>query len=168
MLLNAILALGAWASGNETNNLDDFFFRKAVSPWQDQSTLESGSLSLVQALLLLSNYAQKRNKPNTGWNSLGLAVRMALGLGLHRELPQWDISLLQREIRRRVWWAVFVLDSGASLTFGRPVLLPDVETTDVKQVLNVPDEVSGPSVAERMAKCYPASHCFDGDEPSPN
>ena len=147
MLLNSILALGAWTSGNESNDLDDIFYRRAVSSWQGQSILESGSLPLVQALLLLSNYTQKRNKPNTGWNFLGLAVRMALGLGFHRELPKWEINLLQREMRRRAWWALFVLDSGASMTFGRAILLPESDMMDVKQPLNVPDEVGGPNDA---------------------
>lgn len=158
MLLNSILAFGAWCSGND---LDDIFYRRAVSPWQDRCILESGSLPLVQALLLLSNYTQKRDKPNTGWNFLGLAVRMALGLGLYRELPKWDISILEREIRRRVWWGIFIFDSGASKTFGRVVLLPDSDTMDVKHVLNVPDEVSRSIVAIWMAKSYTASHSTD-------
>jgi transcriptional regulatory protein GAL4 len=34
-----------------------------------------------------------------------------------------------------------MFDSGASTTFGRPILLPDKEAMDVKLVLNIPDEV---------------------------
>ena len=63
-------------------------------------------------------------KAKTDWNYLGVAVRMALGLGLYRELPEWKISLHQREIRRRGWWGLFIFDTGASVAFGRPVLLP--------------------------------------------
>lgn len=141
MLLYAILALGAWTLGDEHADLDEVLYRTAISVWQDPSVFESASLTLVQALVLLSNYTQKRNKPNTGWNYLGLAVRMALSLGLHRELPEWKLSLLQREMRRRVWWGLFIFDSGASTTFGRTILLPEQEMIDVHQVLNIPDEV---------------------------
>jgi transcriptional regulatory protein GAL4 len=61
--------------------------------------LESGSLALVQGFTLLSNLAQKRNKVNSGSVYLGLAIRMAVGLGLHRELPLWSISPFEREVR---------------------------------------------------------------------
>jgi transcriptional regulatory protein GAL4 len=86
---------------------------------------------------------QKRNKPNTGSNYLGLAVRQSLSLGLHRELAGWRIGLLEREMRRRVWWGLFIFDSGASTTFGRHILLPDDD--DVGPVTNIPDETLTPS-----------------------
>jgi transcriptional regulatory protein GAL4 len=66
---------------------------------------------------------------------------MALSLGLHRELPAWNISLLQREMRRRAWWGLYMFDSGAATTFGRPILLPSRDAMDVKYVLNTNDEV---------------------------
>ena len=141
ILLHTVLALGAWTVGEGDGHLDDIFYRKAISYWQDRPIFESANLTIVQALVLLSNYTQKRNKPNTGWNYLGLAVRMGVSLGLHRELPEWNITLLQREMRRRVWWGLFIFDSGASVTFGRAILLPENNMIDVKSVMNLPDEV---------------------------
>jgi len=139
ILFYTVLAIGAWTSSNDDEGLDNFCYRKVVAYIQQQSIFEMGSLALVQALILLSNYVQKRNMPNTGSNLLGLAARMALSLGLHRELPEWDITLLEREMRRRVWWGLFIFDSGAQMTFGRPILLPD--DVDVKPVRNISDEV---------------------------
>lgn len=141
ILLNTILALGAWSVGDDNSDLDITFYQEARACLQQSSVFEIGNLTLVQALLLLSNYAQKRNKPNTGWNYLGLAVRMAMSLGLHKEFPGWKISLLQREIRRRLWWGVFIFDSGAAKTFGRPILLPEECVMDAKKVLNIHDDV---------------------------
>ena len=141
ILLNAILALGAWSIGDDSSELDIIFYQEARGYLLQSSVFESGNLTLVQALLLLSNYVQKRNKPNTGWNYLGLAVRMAMTLGLHKEFPDWNISLLQREIRRRLWWCVFMFDSGAAKTFGRPILLPEGSVMDAEQVLNIHDDV---------------------------
>ena len=66
---------------------------------------------------------------------------MALSLGLHKEFPHWEISLLQREMRRRVWWGLFIFDSGASITFGRPVLLPQQGIMDACHVLNIDENV---------------------------
>lgn len=141
MLLHTVLALGAWCLDGEETELDDQLYHTALSFGEDESMFESANLTFVQALVLLSNLSQKRNKPNTGGNFLGLATRMALSLGLHRELPDWNISLWQREVRRRIWWGLFLFDSGASTTFGRPILLPGRESMDVRCVLNVHDEV---------------------------
>jgi transcriptional regulatory protein GAL4 len=113
MLLNTVLALGAWCVGNDQTSMDDYFYQKLLKVTSESSVFESGNLTLVQALLLLSNYTQKRNRPNTGWNYLGLAVRTAVSLGLHKDFSTWQITPLQREMRRRVWWGVFIFDSGA-------------------------------------------------------
>ena len=113
MLLNTVLALGAWCIGNDYTSVDDFYYRRVLAITNENSVFETGNLTLVQALLLLSNYTQKRNRPNTGWNYLGLAVRIAVNLGLHKEFPTWQIKPLEREMRRRVWWGLFIFDSGA-------------------------------------------------------
>ncbi|MCH8153750.1 MAG: fungal specific transcription factor domain-containing protein, partial [Proteobacteria bacterium] len=60
----------------------------------------------------------------------------------------WNISHLQREMRRRVWWGLYMFDSGASTTFGRPILLPAGDAMDVKSVLNVNDEQLTPRTVE--------------------
>ncbi|KAH8589154.1 C6 transcription factor [Bisporella sp. PMI_857] len=158
MLLNTVLALGAWCIGDDQFSMDDYFYKRLPQVAGESSVFETGNLALVQALLLLSNYTQKRNRPNTGWNYLGLAVRTAVSLGLHKEFSHWDITPLQREMRRRVWWGVFIFDSGASITFGRPVLLPNSGIMDASEVLNIheksltrislapPDETDAPTV----------------------
>jgi len=106
MLFYTVLALGAWCLNNSERDLDDHLYHCALSFSEDESMFESANLTFVQALVLISNLSQKRNKPNTGGNFLGLATRMALSLGLHRELPEWQISLLQRQMRSRVWWGL--------------------------------------------------------------
>ncbi|CAN9288557.1 unnamed protein product [Alternaria sp. RS040] len=145
MLSHAIIALGAWTLNNDQIGLEDYLYRRALTLGQEESVFEAASLTSVQALILLSNLSQKRNSPNTGWNLLGLAVRTALSLALHRELPHWNITLIERETRRRVWWGLYIFDSGASTTFGRAIMLPDQETMDVHSVLNIKDEVRLPN-----------------------
>lgn len=73
------------------------------------------------------------------WLVKGIALRLAIGLGLHRELPFWNISPFDREVRwapkscpfdmdwsiprrRRTWWVVVSFDSGSTITFGRPIV----------------------------------------------
>ncbi|KAJ4362339.1 hypothetical protein N0V83_010432 [Neocucurbitaria cava] len=148
MLYNAILALGAWCLNHDQIGLEDYLYRRALTLGQHESVFEAANLTSVQALTLLSNLSQKRNSPNTGWNLLGLAVRTAASLALHRELPHWNISLLEREIRRRVWWGLYIFDSGASTTFGRAIMLPDLDSMNVHPVLNIDDESLTPNTTE--------------------
>jgi len=140
-LFYAVLGLGAWCLGNEDNAFDEHLYRRALFLGDDEPVFDTANLSTVQALLLLSNLNQKLNRPNTGWNCLGLAKRMALSLGLHRELPEWNITPFQREMRRRIWWCLYMFDSGASTTFGRAILLPGRDVMDVSYVSNVGDVV---------------------------
>ena len=122
-LANIIASLGSFASSNCTDATDLPIFQAAQkSLFADN--LESGNLTLVQAFGLSATYLQKRNKPNTGYNYGGIALRMAIGLGLHKEFEEGHISPLQMEIRRRVWWTLCVLDVGATITYGRPLNWP--------------------------------------------
>ncbi|ONH67690.1 Regulatory protein GAL4 [Cyberlindnera fabianii] len=141
ILLNTVLALGAWCLHGETSNFDLYYYQNAKS-YLSSYVFESGSIPLLQALTLLSNYTQKRNKPNTGWNYLGLAVRMAMGLGLYKEFSNWSSSKhqIQLEVRRRLWWGLYIFDGGAAITFGRPVNLPEAQMMDINEVSNINDD----------------------------
>ncbi|RDW73629.1 hypothetical protein BP5796_07071 [Coleophoma crateriformis] len=136
-LVYIVAALGAFSASTEPTSVDGDLFNLAKSHLSIDD-LESGNTSLVQALALMSNYLQKRNKPNSGYNYLGLALRMAMGLGLHKEFPRWEINPLELEIRRRVWWSLFVFDVGATITFSRPLGWP-TEGIEVALPLNVHD-----------------------------
>jgi transcriptional regulatory protein GAL4 len=115
-----IAAIGLFSTSTEpvVRDLDLFEAAKANI---NIDSLETGNITLVQALALLSNYIQKRGKPNSGYNYLGLALHMAMGLGMHKEFQGWRIAPLQMEIRRRVWWALYNFYVGAAITFGRPI-----------------------------------------------
>lgn len=140
VLAYIVATIGVYTSSGTLNDLDLSLFAHAKSLLAFD-LLETGNLSLVQALTLISNYQQKRGKPNSGYNYLGLAVRMATGLGLHKEFAGWNISPLKMEIRRRVWWALCVFDVGATITFSRPMVWP-YEGVEVAFPLNVTDRVS--------------------------
>lgn len=139
ILVYIVATIGVYTSSSNLNDLDLALFSHAKS-MLSFDYLEVGNITLVQALTLISNYQQKRDKPNSGYNYLGLAVRMATGLGLHKEFPGWNISPLKMEIRRRIWWALCVFDVGATITFSRPMVWP-YEGVEVAFPLNVTDRV---------------------------
>ncbi|KAE8372500.1 fungal-specific transcription factor domain-containing protein [Aspergillus bertholletiae] len=150
-----VLAIGSWITGADTEP-DAYDFYAAARSHMSLRMLEVGNILTVQAFLLMGNYLQKRDRPNTGYNFIGMAYRMALGLGLHREPPsaaRYDTLLHER--RRVLWWIVYSFDSGFSLTTGRPVMASDsfIETRlprnidDSKHSMNstVPTPVDHPT-----------------------
>lgn len=140
VLAYVVAAIGVFSADTQISNFDLPLFEQARS-MMSFNLLEVGNMTLVQAFTLISNYQQKRNKPNSGYNYLGLAVRMAMGLGLHKEFQGWSISPLNMEIRRRVWWTLCVFEVGATITFSRPSSWP-FEGVDVSLPMNVNDRVS--------------------------
>lgn len=116
-----IAALGIFTTGSDDRDLDLFEAAKANISLE---SLESGNVTLVQTLTLMSNYLQKRNKPNSGYNYLGLALHMAMGIGLHKDFASAKIRPLAMETHRRVWWTLQVFAVGAMITFGRPLSWP--------------------------------------------
>ncbi|KAH6887525.1 fungal-specific transcription factor domain-containing protein [Thelonectria olida] len=139
VLAYVVAAIGVWASSTSSAETLDMALFQQASSILSFDFLEVGNLPLVQALTLASNYQQKRDKPNSGYNYLGLAVRMAMGLGLHKEFQGWNISPLNMEIRRRVWWSLCVFDVGATITFSRPDVWP-YKGVEVSFPLNVNDK----------------------------
>jgi transcriptional regulatory protein GAL4 len=123
VLLYSVSALGAWSSATQRTETDSSLFEAAKARFSID-LLETGSLVLVQALTLISNYAQMGNKPNSSYNYYGLARRIAMGIGLHKEFPTWQSTPLALEIRRRVWWCLFAFDVGSIITFSRPFDFP--------------------------------------------
>lgn len=81
------------------------------------------------------------DRPNTGYNLIGIAYRMALGLGLHREVPsRIQTDNLARERRRQVFWTLYCFDSGFSITTGRPTTISDA-FIDARFPRNIDDSV---------------------------
>lgn len=126
-LLNMIFAMGSIASGSDS--LHEQYYRQARS-YIDLDSLGSGNLEGLQALLILGGYyLHYRNSPNMAYGVHGAAHRVAIALGLHREPrvqptftdPVEEQKYIRRvETRRRTWWSLFCLDTGGSLSQGRP------------------------------------------------
>lgn len=56
---------------------------------------------------------------NPAYNFLGIAVNMAQSLGLHLDQAS-DLPQEKAEHRKRIWWALYILDTRLSVELGRP------------------------------------------------
>jgi hypothetical protein len=120
----------------------------------------SGGLEDLQVVLLLANFALLRPVPPGLWYIIGVAVRLAVDLGLHYEdgkdleaglgagaaaaAPQQKESMARergrreyvRDLRRRLWWCTYSFDRLVSLCVGRPFGISDqVITTEFPSLL---------------------------------
>ncbi|KAL7758394.1 hypothetical protein ACKLNR_012921 [Fusarium oxysporum f. sp. zingiberi] len=55
-------------------------------------------------------------------SACGTVVKTAYMLGLHLDPPE-AVPLKEKEMRRRLWWAVYILDTKIGMKYGRPFLL---------------------------------------------
>lgn len=86
--------------------------------------MNSGSVLLVQALLLTGQFLQASSGLAGCWNIVGLAIRIAQGLGLHLDQNYASTkSLIDREIRKRLWQGCLLMDRIVSMTMGRPMMV---------------------------------------------
>ncbi|CDS06862.1 hypothetical protein LRAMOSA09387 [Lichtheimia ramosa] len=125
LLLNAIYAVASRISPDVRTRSDpdapdtagEIFFERARSLLDDYYDVPR--ISTVQALLLLAIHQHGTMKYARGWLYSGMAFRMALDLGLHRNCDHWNVPPDERERRKRVFWCCFIMDRLTSAIYGR-------------------------------------------------
>ncbi|KAH8594525.1 fungal-specific transcription factor domain-containing protein [Bisporella sp. PMI_857] len=123
--LNMMLALGSQfldVSVSERNDIATMFDQRSKNLLV-VDMMDRGSIAIIQTLLLSGQFLQSTFYPQRCWNGIGVACRIAQGLGLHVDQSPLQISPLGQEMRRRVWYACMMLDMSASMTMGRPLMI---------------------------------------------
>jgi hypothetical protein len=92
-------------------------------------------LTSLQALLFMTLFIQSISNPSTCYSYVGIALRSALRMGLHRNLAYAKFNLIEIETRRRVFYVCRHLDIFVSALLGFPLLLND---EDIDQPLPSP------------------------------
>ncbi|KAI1098969.1 fungal-specific transcription factor domain-containing protein [Jackrogersella minutella] len=95
--------------------------RKLTDPWNNDFDLDN-----VRASFLISLALNELNLKSGAWNWLGTAVRSAQDLDLHLEVAGVH-SRVEADMRRRVWWAIYILDRMLSMEIGRPFMIDDAD-----------------------------------------
>ncbi|KAK2052527.1 fungal-specific transcription factor [Colletotrichum caudatum] len=113
------------------------YFTQALNLLPD--THEEGSILCVETLALVGYFMQNMNRRDVAFLYVGMALRMAISLGLHHEIGsgpaqnplhghEAKLATLDdatREHRRRVWWSVYSLDRIISVKSGNPITIQD-------------------------------------------
>jgi hypothetical protein len=98
----------------------EVFYLNAKSLNDPINGLEDADFWSVQALLLMTVYMLTKSKRNTAFALLGMAIRSAYALGLHRDETLSIFGPEEQSNRRNVWQSLFVLDRFLSCSLGRP------------------------------------------------
>ncbi|RSL68799.1 hypothetical protein CEP53_002491 [Fusarium sp. AF-6] len=86
---------------------------------------EEGSILFIEVLSYVAYFMQTINRRDAAYIMIGIALRMAISLGLHQEVSDQDIDSDTREHRRRVWWSTYSMERLLCVTSGHPLSIQD-------------------------------------------
>lgn len=97
-------------SGSMTDNNDPgrIFYNQARVLMAD--IMDSSSIRSVQTAFVLGVYLMPASAIGASYIYMGLALRKALALNLHRESDDGYLNSREREVRRRLWWTIYSLE----------------------------------------------------------
>ncbi|KAJ0420236.1 fungal-specific transcription factor domain-containing protein [Aspergillus carlsbadensis] len=129
-VLNIVLALATLSTvlpvgDSEKRRVEAEGFYHRANALCAEHVMNGASLEIVQYLLLVTQYMQGTRSSNQTWTTHGLAVKVALQLGLHSADASKRFPPVEREMRKRTWFGCIVLDRSLSMTFGRPTSIPE-------------------------------------------
>jgi hypothetical protein len=85
------------------------------------------TLGHVQALLVYCLHLHLSRERDACWNIMGVAIRIAVAIGLHSNGTYGKCSPLLRQVRQRVWWTLYAFERIECSSLGRPSAIDDVE-----------------------------------------
>lgn len=160
-----------WSAGDEYLN--------AAKIILDQ-TYSSSRLSTCQALLLMGYREVGIGAMAQAWTYIGMAIRMAQDLGMHRGADGWArvglggrlFSEWELQERKRIWYGCVILDKYISTYIGRPLMIFERDFDTPLPSEDDPEELeewtgstasnqATPSPAYRIS-CFNASSTLSG------
>jgi hypothetical protein len=113
-LLSIVLAMATWYRSHRLSqeSQEDWLFWKSTLLRNIEShmidLMDQTSLAAVQTCILAGSYYVYHGRPNLSFALLGVTLRTAQAIGLHRD-PQRG-SFEDREERKRTWWTIYTWD----------------------------------------------------------
>ncbi|KAF2712963.1 hypothetical protein K504DRAFT_472475 [Pleomassaria siparia CBS 279.74] len=155
-LLYAVLALGTLFSkkeleldqvGYESTIDEGFKYFKASRQLMDIA--DCRDLTSLQAIVFMIQFLQSSAKLSTCYAYIGVALRSALRMGLHRSF-NLNFNPIEAETRKRVFWVIRKMDTYVGAMLGLPHFLND---DDIDQ--DWPTEVDDEYITETEIRPMP-------------
>ncbi|TKA74990.1 hypothetical protein B0A55_02657 [Friedmanniomyces simplex] len=105
-----------------------------------------GGIPSVAALLILGDSEVGVGRDNVGWMYAGMAMRLAVDIGLHLDSSHSGMAEREIDIRRMTLWACVIYDRYWSLFLGRPTTMKSADL----EIYSLSNQF------ERLGTCKPA------------
>ncbi|WKT52396.1 hypothetical protein QSH57_002910 [Fusarium oxysporum f. sp. vasinfectum] len=107
------------------------FLRAAESRLERVQHVYPPTIALLQAQVLKCQCELVLGRFNSAWMSLGWAVRLGQMIDIQKEHHTETIEPLQLYYRRRLFWAMFMIDRYLAVILGRPMAIHEGDITVV-------------------------------------
>ncbi|EFY92949.1 fungal specific transcription factor domain-containing protein [Metarhizium acridum CQMa 102] len=168
-LRGAVYALASvfWAEDPSTRRGDRFPLEQHEIVDQAHRALrreiENPNFFVLQACLLLIHIQppsiDAMEAPST-FTLSAQATACAQLIGLHQDPGDWNLEIIEKKLRKKLWWAAFVTDCWAAVSHGNP---PHIgETSYNTTMLDIDDLRCDEDVPEELQHLVDSSSwCFD-------
>lgn len=121
--LNAVYAIGALILPNSGQSPERLYI--SAQMYIDH-ILPHDNLEAIQAILCCAVYSLRSSVGTSYWKLAGLALRQCIDLGYHRSTRRLKSTTdpLRSEMRKRVFWSAYAMESQAAVMLGRPEGIP--------------------------------------------
>lgn len=105
--------------------------------------LDTSDIAVLQAFTIFLIVVRRHDESRFCWALTGLVIRIAQGMGLHRDGTHLKLSPFETEIRRRIWWAILVLDLRSAEELGTDMTISE-RSYDTLKPSNINDSDISP------------------------
>ncbi|KAI4951064.1 hypothetical protein J4E86_007573 [Alternaria arbusti] len=130
-LVSLALVLSFGCQKSKANDVDQMNVLRhkflAFAKTYFRTLLTSTRLDNVQALVLLNMHHHNIGQKSSSWLLIGLAARMAITMGMHRDSTNVQFEPIECNTRRQVWWSLYIFEKTLCGILGRPTVIDDRE-----------------------------------------
>ncbi|KJZ76121.1 hypothetical protein HIM_04577 [Hirsutella minnesotensis 3608] len=120
--------------------------------------LDTSDITVIQAFTIFLIVVRRHDESRFCWALTGLLIRISQGLGLHRDGTHFKLKPFETEIRRRLWWAILMLDLRSAEELGTDMSIGE-QAYDTQMPSNIndsdisPDSVEVPTPRDGRSDC---------------
>ncbi|KXG51359.1 Copper fist DNA-binding [Penicillium griseofulvum] len=151
-----VLAIGAQVSDIDQTVAEQYFGsgrQLAFSAFQ-----ETPSIHTIQSYILVSMYMLGACRRNGAFMNLGVALRAAYAVGIHRKDANALFCGRERRARERVWKSLRMMDLFLSASLGRPPATSDYDY-DIREDTPIPGKSQSHLAADQQLSIAVISLC---------
>ncbi|KAJ4152129.1 hypothetical protein NW765_017638 [Fusarium oxysporum] len=144
--IHMVLAIGASEKARISSDAPishEPFYEAAVRDLD--VVLTAQDIDCVRCLSLLCLFGSHEPQSVNLWYVVGMALRLAFGIDMHRQESLAQKSLLEAEMRKRLFWSLYTMDRSVSKSLGRPLGIQDADISVPLPLLLTDEQIAEPA-----------------------